>query len=407
MHLMALSRDGWACHVVAHSHGGNVLLQALYQSEKENKHGSWVSALPLLNCILLGTPVLEIDSVRARDESGQEVAVRLLNLFVVVAVFASAFWAADRAFLSKLFAIFRGWWLALGGGLAFMTGVLYFHALLKEVAGMGIVLTESDKYQDDFLTISSPHDEAWLLYDNLSRLRHSERNNDQTSRSWADWLRALARAVAANDKASFPARNRIWSHISTALTIVTLALVLASDGTALGARASVTMISVALLAWMFLFFPYEMVAGSSMVVRAVAAVAVIVRSLRSSLFASWLRKNWIETTRAMAFGYQGHPNPSFRVTRIVPEIECQHIDLPEAVLARVRSRRNRHLGDTWSDLYALLSNPGEGPLTVDRLLETVERLPNLIHAAYYQESECVDWIAQWIARTKPEDRLTI
>jgi hypothetical protein len=167
------------------------------------------------------------------------------------------------------------------------------------------------------------------------------------------------------------------------------------------------MVSLALLAWMFLFFPYEMVAGSSVIVRPVATVAVLVRSLRSSLVTSWLRKNWLRTARAMAFGYQGHPSPGFGVTRTVPEIECQHIDLPETILERVRSRRNRDLGETWSELYALLSNPGDGPLTVDGVLKRVERLPNLIHAAYYQESECVGWIAQWIARKTPQERLTI
>ena len=70
-----------------------------------------------------GSPVLEIDTLRARDESGQEVRTRLLNLFVVLAMFAAAFWTVDRAFVSMLWAVLRGWWRVLGSGLALMTAV--------------------------------------------------------------------------------------------------------------------------------------------------------------------------------------------------------------------------------------------------------------------------------------------
>jgi hypothetical protein len=66
-YVAALRNEGWRCHIVAHSHGGNVLSEALPQITAPA-----TSAAPLGKLIALGTPFLDVMSPIMRADRGRQ-----------------------------------------------------------------------------------------------------------------------------------------------------------------------------------------------------------------------------------------------------------------------------------------------------------------------------------------------
>jgi hypothetical protein len=78
-YVAALRNEGWRCHIVAHSHGGNVLAEALPQIT-----ASATSAAPLGKLIALGTPFMDVMSPIMRADRGrQHIVLGITFMFAV------------------------------------------------------------------------------------------------------------------------------------------------------------------------------------------------------------------------------------------------------------------------------------------------------------------------------------
>jgi hypothetical protein len=118
-YVLKLRKEGWLCHIVAHSHGGNVVLEALPQI---------TTALPSSACIgkivTLGTPFMDTMSpILQRIRRNQNLQSGL-----------------SRAFL----------WLVIG---YFITGFMII-ALLASLTDLNAVLTNPDRNGIISLSIS-------------------------------------------------------------------------------------------------------------------------------------------------------------------------------------------------------------------------------------------------------------
>jgi hypothetical protein len=69
-----LQKEGWRCHIIAHSHGGNVLLEALPQimtaPASNNRNGKFVT---------LGTPFMDLMSPILRRAEKQYSILRVIS----------------------------------------------------------------------------------------------------------------------------------------------------------------------------------------------------------------------------------------------------------------------------------------------------------------------------------------
>lgn len=71
--LEQLIDAGWICHIVAHSHGGQVLLQAIHQL-KEDKYHHGIGSL-----VLLGTPLFKVSVASSKFPSRNKKIVLLCS----------------------------------------------------------------------------------------------------------------------------------------------------------------------------------------------------------------------------------------------------------------------------------------------------------------------------------------
>jgi hypothetical protein len=80
-HLQQLHRDGWRCHIVAHSHGGNVVLDALTSGTgKLDEMPEWFDG----HIVLLGTPVIESTPSNDYDLPPPPLTVRIARSLVKI-----------------------------------------------------------------------------------------------------------------------------------------------------------------------------------------------------------------------------------------------------------------------------------------------------------------------------------
>ena len=110
-YVARLQNDNWICHIVAHSHGGNVALDALQQittpAEIHKSCGKLVT---------VGTPFLDTTSPIAKSAyrlrrflNIMQVMVAIFCAFFVGAAYLSLFWINTKAIFEEfMFAVFGG-----------------------------------------------------------------------------------------------------------------------------------------------------------------------------------------------------------------------------------------------------------------------------------------------------------
>ncbi len=100
-YVIDLVRDGWQCHIVAHSHGGNILLQALNSDSIKN---SWNNG----ELVLLGTPIYN----PLKEARSIQISKILILMGITVTIFVTSIWAAvTNTELPLLDLNHRVWWI--------------------------------------------------------------------------------------------------------------------------------------------------------------------------------------------------------------------------------------------------------------------------------------------------------
>lgn len=421
-YLAKLIEAGWLCHIVAHSHGGNVVIEALqlrgdiggsvfYHPIETWRHGQ---------IVLLGTPIMDLFprkltgevTDRERIHRGNPyVSVPLALLLMIAAYAAGTAYAGPLAWPDSLY------------GLLFLLPALVIGALisapliLMKVFDIAAVLNSGNIRTVDacMLLLKSRHDEAWLLLSQASRRKRAPAILDPPPLRGV--LRSLVQAAYLRDRQRF---SRVSLSEAVAVLAATVLLPAAAFALRLAYPSILAEIAfhVLLTAWAsFLVFQAATHARSIIAAllvpwRLVAVVAFFVGALAAALASRLMnvvvRPLAWRLLRATLLGTGYYPGrPPTVVTR--PPGESSHFwydeELPDAVVHDVTAARADDAASRLTAALALVAaqNPdaaadGTSDLDMARLLTDV----TLVHAAYYRHPWCIDRIAGWIELPRAE-----
>src|SRR5262249_16924312 len=115
-YVLNLRNEGWRCHIVAHSHGGNIVVEALQQITT-----ALSSSAPLGRIVTLGTPFMNtISPIRER--------IRRTHVFLVVLSLIASIWLNLLLEIND-FARFAGLDVELTATIAFFAPAIVFALL--------------------------------------------------------------------------------------------------------------------------------------------------------------------------------------------------------------------------------------------------------------------------------------
>jgi hypothetical protein len=147
-YLVALRDEGWLCHVIAHSHAGNIIVEAMQQLIRRGGGDKMLGRI-----VTLGTPFMDAMSPIIRRSNTLSSATPGIIVSLILA----------PRFIVLFPPIFFPYLAVAALVLIFLLYRLYSSAKNAEKAKMRIDLINSDK--PFFLVVSTQDDEAWqVLY---------------------------------------------------------------------------------------------------------------------------------------------------------------------------------------------------------------------------------------------------
>ena len=433
-YVAKLGNEGWRCHIVAHSHGGNVVVEALPQiTEAPGSAGS------LGMMVTLGTPFIDTMSPILRKARRQ---TKILNFISWMAFAAFPLLALLASyFLSQISGLFSFPFPGLLGEISASVLIFLWLAWLvvrwsKRRTNRGNSSAAGSSGADcprpRFLAIGSNVDEAWQL---LHHMRNAD-NPLAIRLNLAMFLfsslrshRSLRAEVARIHGA------RSFRDLGTAGQAV-MALVYIFGILAVGAGALLLFVAqndaISLMMPMSEFergtADYILLFGISFLMSATlvfAFVLVLVRPFAEKFFSVFLspfrsfgwcvgaligipgdlvtyvvrRKSWpvlLETAMGLE-GYRFRMPSIDQSPRSGSENLVRYEDMAKGAKDRALNQRStwiaRHLGDISESFSKLAVTAAD----ISSLLRTVEEDRTLVHGAYYTDDECIERIADWIA----------
>lgn len=435
-----LAREkGWTCHVVAHSHGGNVVLEAL-DLDNPYRQGGLAS-----NFVLLGTPILQFSSPtkkrlnlfeRFREYTTPSIrysgprgtmpgrAATLLWVGAGVAV-STVIWALLASYFLKLAGLAPGallfesltFWAISIGVVVVMTALYWWHrhVATKYIAiraGLPAAREPFMSYPPRLLFINSQRDEAFgFLFGVRAATAWPESPEPKTSQNRmgkvTSWLRTVASQAEEADRQRYPwpgRRHSLWVASIAAAGIIVLPFLeflhlrwlppfFASSFLIAGLLATLTVVPG------LLFFA---VAAPW---RIAEAGAFFLSSFVRRLASEYARRHVWSTLQEIALGISGsphrlddvsverRPNPEFaRGEFLYQDIAKTAED--EAVAARSRS--------FYSELEQIEEQSDADFWRLDKWRErigTIASDPALVHTIYYRHPDVIDQIANHLVRS--------
>jgi len=415
-YLSALARQGWTTHIVAHSHGGNVAMEAL--NFFEGGIPTWFKG----KIVLFGTPLLE-PRVKLLDTGLLYPLTRFVGIggLWFAAIGIALLWDRSWWKQSDFFAV--GNLAALVAVLVFILIAFFGHGLwelLKRTAFNRDANEGADPVREHVLMIGSQWDEAFQLLhkakvepnpllpkDAAASKPESRRKRGQLAIA----NQTALKAVRDTDRIYFQVERRdaYWLALAFNLAIALCAIAalagrvapahrwIAADVVIIAAIASFAINRSYLGAW---------IAATGLPLRVCFWVGGycwrMLRAVAMRLADGWLRSMAWSTLRDFAFGLGGSP---FRLRDVEVhkslrkddwDTSFQYLELPQHVVARVmQARADGFRATSVSALERSLdADPNVG--LIHPGLSEIARQP-LVHNCYYSEPLCIRKAAQWIA----------
>ncbi len=336
---------GWKCHVIAHSHGGNVVLEAL-DLDNQARQGGLTS-----NFVLLGTPILHfsyrtnhwldlLEAVRAYTvpsihlgfsprgtAPGREAS--LLRMGVGVAV-SMAIWAFLTGYFLKLaglapsallFKNFTFWAIAVAA--VVVMAALYWWFRLVDT-GATIIFMGFPAIREMFMTyaprvlfINSKRDEAFGFLSGIRAASAWEERPELKAgqnHKVMSWLRTVARQAEEIERHRYPWRGRLlslWIASIVAVGIIVLPFLEFLNLHWLPPFVATACLIAGLLATLTAPAPLFFVVATPW--RIAETAAFFIRQLASE----YARRNVWRTLQEIALGISGSPH---RVANVSVEL---------------------------------------------------------------------------------------
>jgi hypothetical protein len=420
-----LGNKGWICHIIAHSHGGNVVAEAipaLMRSDAEFKH--------IGRIVTLGTPFIDaltpINERSARRQlwvdrltwAAYFILLAILCLYVVSAPLVG--YADDgEVKLHAFFSVF----LAIIALLPLKPWANRRRARKASGARLSTNPTALQRFLQNTrpLAISSPFDEAWQLLHHVSSAQNPFAVREGLLRhlrtTWRNHI-AQAREVARihgiksfRDLSPFGKFGCGVASLYLSIFLLTPFLVMYGYGTQ-GEPAPRTLLEVLGLVTMLtavvalFFLPMSVIFGPTFFsamwtpLRWAGRILGAVGAVTAEIGGYFVRNKAWSMIQSKAMGLEGYRLTLPGVARVpihAPDGLVAYEDLPKDVVARALSKRSdwivRHLGLA-SDTLARASLSSAD---FEALQRTIAADVSLVHAAYYSESVSIGRIADVLA----------
>ena len=391
-HLRMLRQAGWRCHLVAHSHGGMVLLQAI-ESLSDLGIDDWTQG----SLVTLGTPFL--DTYRPRrlhDSKRLDLALSLL----VIAVLA---WLVSASV--PLPALPQHWltWLLVGIVLVVVFILVLAHSFM---IGFGRGTARYEPEYDRLLVLFSQQDEAFQLLSRVINLENPFRPKPATSwvTTFHTWWSGVAETLRSADRLRFPGKQTAFVLFLVALLIVLLLLTPVVPPELIEFLRGATWVLIGGLAIHTVFDASSVLAALCIPVRLGRLLGGFLASGVMEM-GFWMMRHqvWGFLTK-FVLGLNGYPFPSAvsLTPKDLPAVFYHAVALSPAAEQRALRQRERSFSSTYSIISNALARPALSMLETEAILSAIASDTHLIHAAYYTDPGCLDPIAAWIARTEAD-----
>ncbi|WP_296201990.1 hypothetical protein [uncultured Hyphomicrobium sp.] len=401
-HITELHRQGWACHIVGHSHGGNVIAEAMYLLRGTPAEKS------VRSVVTLGTPFLDVHGPIQRRNfkrlgwitaAGLLPALALIGLMIEERVRAGHWTDAASAYAIAAAAI----------AVAFcFVWMIVLPRIMPHLFGKSADPVPA-------LGINSRYDEAWQLLHHIRSTPNPLAVKESLPAYVLGRLKAAAllRYEAAKTLVIRQALDR--SPSGPAMTwvfrffyVLILACILAVPyhfGLSLQSLlltvfvGCLAIIGAVLLVALLSLGSGRHVANFSKPIELTFTSLLALPIIPNECVTYLVRKQSWTLLQRWALGLDGYRYPLPEVTTVPQRAGgTQFIfeAMPAAVETRAMAARsgwiNSHLGsaaDLFSNLVLTASDVAD-------LLQHIERDQSLVHAAYYTDDDCVERIARWI-----------
>lgn len=419
-YVRQLQSEGWRCHVVAHSHGGNVVVDALSQITAADQAG------PPLKIVTLGTPFIDLSSpVSERRSKAKSRWAAFLNdvrlsVLVVLGTTIALPIAHGFRFFKLLEIFFTQALFFIGIAAAFRLAAAIWFRFFWKSAPTGHLVGEAVGIESRLLALGSRMDEPWQVLHHIRSINNPLAVSTNLMRYVFSSLRLRMNAAADADAALGAKSIKDLGPIEKALTVLIwcgdalLSILIAafltwliSPGGRVIALFIVNLLVVVVVHYLFLQYTRdrewqwynEPFWGPG---RWQAHLFGGLLGLPTDVLTYLIRRKSWSVLVAIAMGLEHY---RFELPRVEqrPNLRSNCIatyeDLPTSVLERAMLRRGdwieRHLGDVSKTFEKLFVTSAD----LSSLLRMVEEDQSLIHASYYTDDECIAQIADWIAST--------
>jgi hypothetical protein len=417
-----LIAKGWQVHLVGHSHGGNVVFDAITNDVGHVE--DWFSG----RIALLGTPLYQPSTAKRKRQE------RLRTRWWAVSLLAwplLIIWSARQVDVRAAFALGAAteWWaMFFGVVLVIAIAVLLVRAFRywqfrSDLFGLlpaallprPVAVKASMRRSPAFLLINSRSDEAYKslsalpLEDNPLRARgdrpkwYSPATLGAVFSAGRERLALLLGGVLDTGR---PGAVLAAGALGVAAWLLWLpglrhlsAAPVQADSASLAFWVVLTTMAVAAVALdRFLFLP------GIVVTETLPALGTALKGYLSLALDATIRR-WVwESTQSFALGQNGAPvsvaDIDVRLAFSGADAEdCVYLELPAAVVTRVVDSQKGRLGEIQEILYRKAVS--WSPSGLREALEGSD-FP-LVHTAYYREPECVQKVAGWICEPMTEE----
>ncbi|WP_072387111.1 hypothetical protein [Hyphomicrobium sp. CS1BSMeth3] len=431
--IKALQAENWKCHIVAHSHGGNVLTEAVFPAWRTLAQ-EWQGQL-----VTLGTPFLDtVTDVRGREERRKRtlsiagwcswglIVLMMLGLGVIIAEVLWN-WPAEDPGVETPFGKLSGRYvfyliLAVVFAPLLIAPVLAYRRRRGRILGWNGFWERQLAQPTRLLALNSPFDEAWqvlhhvrtsanpfsprmglLRFLSLTRRRVLARHRDIDRIAGFNCLRDL----------SFREKGRVLIYwlFPPSLTLILLGLLAVAssnpDVDVVSAARLIGQIVFGMVLFMIVGVMGDYVALGRRILndmgiplRWMRGFAASIAALPSAAVTYFVRERVWSVMQEAACGLEGyrHKLPAVdKVPGCFPDAFSRYENISVAAEARALARRNAWMGEHFGTLSETFSKLVVTASDVEALLKTVSNDLSLVHAAYYTDDECIDRIARWIA----------
>jgi hypothetical protein len=404
-YVAKLRGEGWRCHIVAHSHGGNIVVEALPQiiaAPSPNKsHGVIVT---------LGSPFMDTMSPVLKRAA---LARRILDLtsWIAIAIIATAWaglayvWEGSSRYLAMFAALLL---------IALPIIQRFVHARRVEL----IDPHGTAQDQPTFFAMGSLMDEAWQILYHTETMPNPLAVKSNLLRYLFVSLRSGVSRAAQRDRIDGAKSFRDIGIVAKfVMAIVYVATVLAIllmflfaepqqytlDNVAIFITILSFTVGLPLILFVLLLtkllgetFYSAFLSPFRWCTRRVGSLGLIFPDIATYL----VRKRGWSVLQAIAMGLEGY---RFKMPvieqfpRNLPEKFVKYENMPTGAEQRAMDRRGawvaRHIGDVSLTFSRLVVTTAD----ITSLLRMIEDDQTLVHAAYYTDDECIARIADWIA----------